>query len=44
MPPDYKLVAYPPEFRPTSAILVEMLKGKPVVSEPGLEGWQVYAR
>jgi hypothetical protein len=43
LPSGYQLVAYPPGHAPRAAVLRELLKDKPLVEEPGLEGWSVYS-
>ncbi len=42
LPAGCELVAFPPRHEPSAAILRELLKDKPLVEEPGLEGWRVY--
>jgi hypothetical protein len=42
LPASCELVAFPPRHQPSAAILRELVKDKPLVEEPGLEGWRVY--
>jgi hypothetical protein len=42
LPAGCELVAFPPRHEPSAAILRELLQDKPLVEEPGLEGWRVY--
>ncbi len=42
LPSHYELVAYLPGMSPHAAILRSLLEDKPLVEEPGLDGWRVY--